>query len=468
MMGLSSNISAPARRQRLAACIAALFTMAAPDVATAIAPAVTNCEDHGPGSLRASILGAGSGDTIDLGSLPCSVVTLTTGALVVNQAGGLVINGPSDGTVGITVQYAVGKSKPYRIVDFESATGDLHLSHLELSYGNKISSSNAYGGCIYSKGNLYVSDSSVHNCTVSTNGHNARGGGIFGKARVTLDRTRVFGNTATYVSSYQVVIGGGVFALNGFYCSYSTITGNSAISPAGQGGGVQADGFSNLYNSTISNNTAAMGAGAVLTGIGDLLKTRIVDSTISGNSSSGLVGGIFIDHALELSNSTIAFNTAAIGKGKFGNYYAAPGLSLSSSAVPISDVLKSSLLSNNTYGTTESDLSSTPYSPGATITISATNNLIRATTAGAATVTQACPLLGPLRNNGGPTPTHALLSHSPAIDVGNNDAGATTDQRGPGFARISPANGSADIGAYEVQKSDIMFDAGFDGCPALP
>jgi len=26
---------------------------------------------------------------------------------------------------------------------------------------------------------------------------------------------------------------------------------------------------------------------------------------------------------------------------------------------------------------------------------------------------------------------------------------------------------SADIGAYEVQRSDIVFDAGFDGCPAL-
>jgi len=30
-------------------------------------------------------------------------------------------------------------------------------------------------------------------------------------------------------------------------------------------------------------------------------------------------------------------------------------------------------------------------------------------------------------------------------------------------ARVS--GNSADIGAYEVQKDDIVFDGGFDGCP---
>jgi hypothetical protein len=39
---------------------------------------------------------------------------------------------------------------------------------------------------------------------------------------------------------------------------------------------------------------------------------------------------------------------------------------------------------------------------------------------------------------------------------------ALYDQRGFGYARVS---GGADIGADEVQKSDIVFDAGFDGCP---
>ena len=61
------------------------------------------------------------------------------------------------------------------------------------------------------------------------------------------------------------------------------------------------------------------------------------------------------------------------------------------------------------------------------------------------------PLLGPLQNNGGPTRTLALLVGSPAINAGNNariPVGLTTDQRGPGFARIKGV--TVDIGAFEV------------------
>ncbi len=53
------------------------------------------------------------------------------------------------------------------------------------------------------------------------------------------------------------------------------------------------------------------------------------------------------------------------------------------------------------------------------------------------------PLLGVLRNNGGPTRTHALLTGSPAIDAGDTDL--DTDQRG--YAR--PSGLADDIGAFE-------------------
>ena len=67
------------------------------------------------------------------------------------------------------------------------------------------------------------------------------------------------------------------------------------------------------------------------------------------------------------------------------------------------------------------------------------------------------PLLGPLQNNGGPTPTMSLSSGSRAIDAGNpmgcSDGEGhplTTDQRG---ARRPDAEdtGGCDIGAYESQ-----------------
>jgi hypothetical protein len=65
------------------------------------------------------------------------------------------------------------------------------------------------------------------------------------------------------------------------------------------------------------------------------------------------------------------------------------------------------------------------------------------------------PKLGSLQNNGGTTPTMALLTGSPAIDQGNS-FGLTTDQRGSArpadngaIANASGGDGS-DIGAYEV------------------
>ncbi len=59
------------------------------------------------------------------------------------------------------------------------------------------------------------------------------------------------------------------------------------------------------------------------------------------------------------------------------------------------------------------------------------------------------PSLGPLQNNGGPTPTMALLPGSAAIDAGGNvihNFCASLDQRGA----IRPQGAACDIGAFEV------------------
>ena len=64
------------------------------------------------------------------------------------------------------------------------------------------------------------------------------------------------------------------------------------------------------------------------------------------------------------------------------------------------------------------------------------------------------PKLGPLRNNGGPVPTMALLAGSPALDRGHS-GGVLTDARGgirpvdrPSIANAGGGDGS-DIGAFE-------------------
>ena len=62
------------------------------------------------------------------------------------------------------------------------------------------------------------------------------------------------------------------------------------------------------------------------------------------------------------------------------------------------------------------------------------------------------PLLAPLNNYGGPTPTMALLPGSPAIDAGVTVPGVTTDQRG-----VPRPQGSApDIGAFEAVAPTVL------------
>jgi hypothetical protein len=63
-----------------------------------------------------------------------------------------------------------------------------------------------------------------------------------------------------------------------------------------------------------------------------------------------------------------------------------------------------------------------------------------------------------LRDNGGPTRTHALIAGSPAIDAGDPKYSTLEvggewmyDQRGPGFRRFDADSGIVDIGAFEAQ-----------------
>jgi hypothetical protein len=73
------------------------------------------------------------------------------------------------------------------------------------------------------------------------------------------------------------------------------------------------------------------------------------------------------------------------------------------------------------------------------------------------------PGLLPLGDYGGPTPTHALATDSPAIDRGSNPGHFASDQRGAGYPRLFGAD--TDIGAFEFSQPvivDRIFTNGFD------
>jgi len=233
-----------------------------------------------------------------------------------------------------------------------------------------------------------------------------------------------------------------------------------------------------ISSSTISNNISDLNVGGVNAfGTGAGVTFELKNSTISSNSAGQLVGGLYVDSAnVKLWNSTIAFNTA----GSSGSGHS-PGAELSANSNAMAASLQSTLISNNSVGEYQLDLNTYP-TPGS-VTFNGglpvpANNLIRATL-----VTNLppdplqgfCPHLGPLRDNGGLTFTHALMSHSVAIDTGNDSSLlALYDQRGSAavngtlnYTRFSGIGAIADIGAYEVQQNDIVFNTDFEDCLPL-
>ena len=231
----------------------------------------------------------------------------------------------------------------------------------------------------------------------------SNGGGVSNEyADLTITNSFIQNNSAD-------TSGGGIFNNVILTLKNTTVSNNSA----GYGGGIynQSRATNNLtvHNSTISNNSAFYGGGIYNDGVGALNNVTLSDNTASYG------GGLNNNGVITLQNSIFARNVAA---------YSAPDCigSVGSSGY--------NLLGNNTgctFAATTGDKVGTSASP-------------------------IDPRLTLLKNNGGLTPTHALLTGSPAIDSGNLAApgsGGTaclaSDQRG--VAR--PAGTHCDIGAYE-------------------
>ena len=218
------------------------------------------------------------------------------------------------------------------------------------------------------------------------------------------------------------------------------------------GNGGQADGSGNLGG----GGGGGGGLGGAVFNLGGTL--AVTNSTLSGNAAVGGAGGTSIHSAaagaglggavfnrsgtVTLLNATIAKNRADQGGG--GIYNLGDGTNLSGVV---------SMRNTIVAGTTNwaSDYVAVAINSAST-TNTGNNNLIQLNQGfDGGIVTSADPDLGPLANNGGPTLTHALLDHSPAIDAGDNAGLPATDQRG--YPRIVNSRGYGpaivDIGAVE-------------------
>lgn len=211
------------------------------------------------------------------------------------------------------------------------------------------------------------------------------------------------------------------------------------------GGGILNFGTLTLMNSTVTGNSAPGSEGGGILSYGALTLT---DSTVSGNSA-GAGGGIRnYNGALTLTNSTVSGNSAPSGSG--GGIYLGLYDGLPEGILTV----KSTLLANNGAGG-NCFLGGTTTSLGYNLS---DDNTCKSAFTQPTDMNNKPTGLDPkgLQNNGGPTPTIALLAGSPAVDAIPvaicTDASAhpvTTDQRG--IAR--PQGPACDIGSFELVET---------------
>ena len=243
------------------------------------------------------------------------------------------------------------------------------------------------------------------------------------------------GLTITGGSGGSAASGGGLYNNDGTLAlSNCTVSGNSAN---GGGGLFNQGGTSTLTDCTINGNTSYAQGGGLLQGQGSLI---LLGCTLSGNRASDDGGGLAVSNtggSMSLSNCTVTGNTAATDGG-----------GLESSYSPL--IVGNCTISGNQCGKSGGGI----YSVGPQRLTSLTNTIVAGNSGGdisgsyfgSNNLILSDPLLAPLGNYGGPTPTMALLPGSPAIGGGTTTGAPATDQRGsrgPGTSTSAPSRARA-------------------------
>lgn len=267
------------------------------------------------------------------------------------------------------------------------------------------------GGAIY---NTYAM--TVTKTTIVGNGSRS-GGGIYNSGRLILEDSIVMGNTA------QAGFGGGLATYNNTTTDdlqvevrRTTFSGNTSIQTNARGGAIFFQG--------------ASATGAI----------SLTNVTVSGNHSDVAGGGLYLSIGTVTIDSSTFYSNTATGTS---------GDNLQKDVGTIS--VRNSLLVNGGCLGDVADGGSNLQFPGSSC---------------GATITVTNPLLGPLADNGGWAPTHALPANSPAVNAAVASC-PSTDQRG--VAR--PQAGGCDVGAYERGAvpgvTDISPDSAIVNGPGL-
>ena len=339
----------------------------------------------------------------DVFSTPQTII-LEQGEISVNS--NILIDGP--GADLLTINGA-GLSRILKIDDETDTSENVTISNITFTGGNGVSDN-------------------------APQLENNRGGCIFTKEPLTLNRTVI---TACESS----VDGGGLGSLNTELIINDSIISHNTT--AFKGGGIKSQGGQlRINNSTISHNRAnrsVYAGGGIETSRTPLI---ITNSTISENEArAGATGGISIYQLSDLTmlNTTVVNNTGG-------------GVNIRRASLVD---IKNSIIASNTDGDCdftlidEKSINQSNLDTDGSCDVLAINH-----------ITVADPMLEPLANFGGATPTHLPLPGSPVIDAGDDQFCQPIDQRG----NIRPQDGNndvirvCDIGAVELGDiTDLIF-----------
>jgi hypothetical protein len=447
------------------------------------APAVTNTNDSGPGSLRAAIEGAAPGETV---SMPAGTYTVTSELAIAKS---LTVSGHGSGDT------IVRAGAPTRLFSVLGPGVNVTISGLTIRDGlvSKAGGLALGAGVASSEANLTLRSVVVTNNRAVADGASgapggvAVGGGIYcEEGFLTIADSTISENLASAVGgsgkSGGVAVAAGIFANDGLLIERTTISGNRADARGGQG-------------PSSSSQSGGVAVAAGLDGVpGPTAPARVLDSTISGNviDASGGPGGaggvaeaagvfaVVEGNPFGLEGTTIAGNSVRSGSGgisvaggaalvaEASAHLAVVGATISGNSVDAASVALAGNLFIQGEGVTFADsIVSGGIGPAGSENCGEEKpkslgfNLDSGDQCGFhgnGDLVNTNPLLGPLQNNGGPTATMALAANSPAVDKGAA-FGLTTDQRGvqrpidfPSIANsAAPGADGSDIGAFELQ-----------------
>jgi predicted outer membrane repeat protein len=380
--------------------------------------------------VNGCVAGDGNADTIDL-SFFTAPTTISFSLPGSDGNSALVLSKPATirgAWLGksplVTLQRSSVSGIPMRLIH---TTADLTLVGLQLSGGQSL----GRGGALYvgGSGNLSLSHVVISGNATAADPVFSGGGIDVEHGTIDVDRSTIQGNSAS-------LLGGGI------YTPYA--------------------GAITLTNSTISDNIATGNGGGVASFNGAVTATA---STFSGNRAY-LGGGIYARGAVTLTNSTLTGNYALQYGAAFYAYPVGPGASVYFSTIADNTTQAGDSRSAARFLAVASIFSNNNAKYNHRVCASGSNYNVfyPASSTGRCTpgtYVTCQPNLSALADNGGPTPTRALVAGC-GVDSGPTDPppGIQTDQRGRPYARKFGTR--TDIGAFEAQMDDVIFYDGFD------